>query len=83
MAKQKPLKTYISDNFPLKQLECQYFNICKYYNPETCFYNEPCDSNILLGGTYAPMRETLRVCLEDYVEVGNLKMQIKLILEEK
>ncbi|MBE3092796.1 MAG: hypothetical protein IMZ51_03955 [Chloroflexi bacterium] len=76
------MKTYISDNFPLKQLECQYFDICKCYNPEICFYNQPCEGQVIIENRWAPIRETLRACLESYIEKENLRVQIKLILEE-
>ena len=32
MAK-KSLKTYVTDTFPLDQMECQYFDICRDYKP--------------------------------------------------
>jgi len=80
--KKKPLKTYISDNFPLYKLECPYFDICKFYDPEKCFYNQSCTGQVIIENKWAPIRETLRACLEDYVAKQNLKVQIKLILEE-
>ena len=64
--------TWISDNFPLKELECQYFDICKFYDPGKCGYNTPCEE-----------RQYLRDTLEDYVSIDNLKFQIKLIIENE
>jgi len=66
------METWISDNFPLKQLECQYFDICRDYNPEKCNYTDPCD-----------LRQWFREMLEPYVTNQNLKFQIGLILNEK
>ena len=66
------MKTYISDNFPLKKLECQYFDICNDYIPGDCGFDQPCAK-----------RQLLRKHLEDYVEMDCLRVQIKLILDEK
>ena len=65
------MKTWISDNFPLKELECQYFDICKDYKPGDCGYTTHCE-----------LREWLREVLEPYVEHKNLEFQIKLIVDE-
>lgn len=65
------MKTWISDIFPLKQLECQYFDICRDYNPEKCGYDEPCE-----------LRGWLREVLEPYVAHKNLELQIGLIMDE-
>ena len=72
MEEREPIKTWISDTFPLGDLECQYFDICKHYDPKKCGFNVPCG-----------VRQDLREDLEDYVGIENLKMQIKLILKEK
>ena len=65
------MKTYISDNFPLDRLECQYFDICNDYIPDDCDFDSPCAK-----------RQLLREHLEDYVARENIKVQIKLILDE-
>ena len=65
------MRTYISDTFPLDKLECQYFEICKCYDPKLCGYSILCK-----------LRQCFRFCLEDYVGVENLKYQIGLILNE-
>ena len=64
------MKTYISDNFPLNKLECQYFEICRSYNPKYCSFDKPCE-----------IRKDLRNELESYVAIENLEFQIKLILD--
>ena len=66
------MKTYISDNFTLEKLECQYFEVCKYYDHKKCSYTRFCG-----------IRQILKTYLEDYVKEDNLKLQIKLILSEK
>jgi len=72
MEKRKPLKTYITDTFPLDKLDCQYFDICKHYDPDKCSFTSPCE-----------VRHDLKGDLENYISVQNLKIQIKLILNEK
>ena len=64
--------TWITDNFPLEELECQYFNICNDYIPKDCPFDSPCAK-----------RQLLREHLENYVATENIKFQIKLILNEK
>ena len=79
MEKRKPIKTFISDTFPLSQLECQYFDICRDYRPsndvkgknKVCSYTYPCE-----------LRNWLREVIEPYMVKNNLKMQIELILDD-
>ena len=66
------MKTWISDSFPLKQLECQYFDICKSYKPRDCNFDDECD-----------LRQELKYYLETYVAHTNLKLQIGLILDDR
>jgi len=65
------MNTWVSDNFPLKELECQYFDICRHYTPGECPYRSKC-----------PTRQTLRGSLEPYVAKENLRVQIELILDD-
>ena len=65
------MKTWISDNFELSLLECQYFDICKVYDSELCKYSTRCK-----------LRQCFRFCLEDFVAQENMKFQIGLILDE-
>ena len=76
------MKTYISDNFPLEKLECQFFDICKGYTSNLCGYNQTCPSLIVVGDRKAYVRDVLKQGLENFVEVDNLKFQIELILNE-
>ena len=71
--------SWISDNFPLYKLECQYFDICKYYEPSRCKYNQNCIAYMKLDGKYMRVRDVLRGLLEKYVEIEDLEFQIKLI----
>jgi len=66
------MKTWISDNFPLKQLECQYFDICKDYAPNKCSYTSQCE-----------LRQWFKSVIEPYMARQNLEMQIELIKDEK
>ena len=65
------MKTWISDNFELSLLECQYFDICKGYDSKLCKYSKRCK-----------LRQCFRFCLEDFVAQENMKFQIGLILDE-
>ena len=65
------MKTWISDNFPLEKLECQYFDVCRKYSPGTCSFRTKCLT-----------RQSLRRTLEPYVAKENLRVQIELILDE-
>ena len=65
------MKTWVTDNFPLKRLECQYFDICKEYDPSDCMYTDECN-----------LRQELRKYLEPYITKINMKFQIDLIVEE-
>lgn len=65
------MKTYVSDNFPLHELECQYMDICNDYDPAKCSYTSPCD-----------LRIWLREVILDRIPRKNLELQIKLIIDE-
>jgi len=71
MKSSKNMKTWVSDTFPLKKLECQYFDICKYYDPNNCMYTDPCE-----------LRNWFRDIIESYIPRKSLELQIKLIIEE-
>lgn len=74
------METWISDNFPLEKLECQYFDICKDYRPsdqvkgehDVCKYNYPCE-----------LRQWFKRVVEDYIPKKNLEIQVKLIIENR
>ena len=65
------MKTWMSDNFPLVRLECQYFNICKFYEPSKCGYSSFCEA-----------RQYLRSTLENSVGFDCMKFQIDLIIHD-
>ena len=77
--------TWINDEFDLNKLDCQYSDICKFYSPENgkCKYGEYCDIRVEVGNIEIPVREILKSCLENYVTIENLKVQIKEIVDEK
>lgn len=73
------MQTYISDNFNLSELECQYFDICRDYRPShqvkgehrVCKYDYPCE-----------LRQWFKQVIEPYMPHQNLEMQVKLILDK-
>ena len=65
------MRTWISDNFPLKRLECQYFDICKEYDPENYMFTDSCE-----------LRQWFGEVVEPYMSRTNLEMQISLIKDE-
>lgn len=78
------MRTYVSDNFPVSQLECQYFDVCKYYDGKKCKYGQHCGYGIKVGDKCViTMRDVLRHSLEDYMPEGNLKMQVWLLINGK
>lgn len=73
------MKTYISDSFPLEELECLYMDICRDYRPshqvknkrKVCSYTYPCE-----------LRTWFKEVILQRIPRKNLEMQIKLIVEE-
>jgi len=77
------MRTYITDNFPLRKLECQYFDICKYYDPKRCAYGEKCSFGLQFpDGRYILIRDVLKGLTEQFIEKKNLEFQIELILDD-
>jgi len=73
------MKTYISDNFPLQELECPYMDICRDYIPaHQCKGNPVCNYN-----SQCELRQWFREVILPRIPKKNLEMQIKLIIEEK
>jgi hypothetical protein len=74
------VKTYVTDNFPLKELECPYMDICRDYRPshqvsgknKVCKYTYPCE-----------LRQWFKKVILERVPRKNLEMQISLIVHEK
>jgi len=64
-------------------MECQYFDICKSYEPSRCKYNQNCIAYMKLGGKYMRVRDALKGLLEKYVEKENLEFQIELISDNE
>jgi len=63
------MKTYINDSFNLSLLECQFYNICRFYKPGKCNFDAPCEE-----------RQHLRRTLENYMTEDSLKFQVGLII---
>jgi len=68
----RDLPTYITDNFPMEKLQCQYKGICGYYIENDCAFDIAC-----------PIRWKLRDFLDDTVVVENLNMQIEEIISNQ
>jgi len=76
------MKTYIRDDFPLEQLECQYLMVCKFYNPNECDYGMKCSKCLDVLGNKIRLRDVYGICLEKYIYKDCMKLQIKLIRGE-
>lgn len=80
-------KTKINDQFPFDQLECQFYNVCKFFDYKTCQYDKPClySIGVIQDGKMAlvNVRYLLRKSLEEYVVNEALKFQIKQINKDK
>lgn len=74
------MKTLVTDEYNLKNLECQYFEICKYFNAKQCLYGSPCkysiDTKLENKEIKKTIRSQLKIMLEDYVTEDNLHYQI-------
>lgn len=79
----KHIDPMITDKFPLKELDCQYFEICKYYNPSKCTYDKSCTTYITITNKDKMiMRELFRKVIENYISKDCLDYQVRLIDEE-
>lgn len=79
------MKTDITDNYPyFDQLECQFYGVCKFYEPGACAFISPCKKYIEIGeGKGISLRSFLGETVEDYVKREDLKLQIDLIRDEE
>ena len=66
------MKTWVSDNFPLDLIECQYMDICSNYIPDNCQYNYSC-----------PIRNFFMEHIESYVARDCLHERIVEIIRER
>lgn len=77
------MKTWISDNFPMGLIECQFYNICSVYDPDRCGYSDKCPGRLTLeGGKMLSVRDILRKSLDDFVATETLRYEIELIVKE-
>ena len=73
----KTSPTWIIDNFlGLPYFECQYFEICKYYDEKRCNYSESCNAYLTIDKKNIRARDVLRRLVEPYVQMGALELQI-------
>lgn len=74
----------MNDAFPLSELECQYFDICKYFNSDECGYGNNCPVVYVIDSKPTiSLRGLYRRGLEPYVSLQNLEMQIKMKIEDE
>ena len=76
------METVINDDFPFEELECQYFDTCKYFNGEKCLYNVPCTSVVAQGEYITTLRKIFRKTIDEALPNACLEMQIDLIVHE-
>ncbi len=72
MTEDNPTPTYVTDNFPLGKLECQYHLVCGEYLEGDCSFDIAC-----------PVRWMLRDFLDDVVVLEDLRFQIENILDRQ
>lgn len=81
------MRTKINDKFPLMQLECQYYDVCRHYTPNLCDYSRPCPARLKfdsMGKCFSlNLRDIFRKSIEPYYPNENLRFQIELIREER
>ena len=78
------MKTYISDKFPLEKLECQFYDICRGFDPARCGYSDKCLGFLILeNDKKVRIREVLRKSLEEFVGKDTLNYEIKLIIDDE
>jgi len=75
------MKTWIKDGFPLDKLECQYFDICRYYDNKKCTYSSPCPSSLDIDKSKYSLRKIFKMITEDYAGNKNLEFQIGMIID--
>ena len=74
----------IDDEFDFSQLECQYFEVCKSFNKDSCKYNQPCRFYTTINNEpVISMRSLFRKGLENYVAKNNLKLQVQFLDEDR
>ncbi len=77
------MKTWITDNFPLSKLECQFFDECQFYLAGKCAYSDPCHTQRKYEGIEQPVRDIFRQVVAPFYVEDNERFQIRLILDEK
>jgi len=76
------METKVNDDFSLDKLECQYFDICKFYDADRCRYGNNCHYEVQYKDVIC-VRDILKGLTESFVEKSNLVFQVELILEEE
>jgi len=75
------METRVQDEFPLSLLECQFYEMCKAYDPKNCQYNKGCTKGVkftLDNGEESTVtfRKLFRSTVEPYIVVHCLEDQI-------
>lgn len=76
------MDTCINDDFPFDELECQYYDVCKFYKPQDCEYAKSCPTYLKMGEHADTLRYIYRNGLENDVAELCLRFQISLIVDE-
>lgn len=66
------MESWINDDFPFDELECQYMNICRKYQLNSCAYDASCK-----------LRQSFRKVIEKYVPNSSLDGQVESIINEE
>jgi len=70
-------------NYDEKKLECQYFDICQYFDSKDCKYSQNCQMVFNIGTEEDPrnvtVRQVIKSSLEKFVAKENIKFQVNLL----
>ena len=83
------METRVKDGFPFGELECKFYEVCKYYTPKYCDYAQPCPARVSFRSTsdlgfevYISVRKFFRDAIEPDYSNSILELQIQWIIDE-
>ena len=83
------METRVNDRFPLGELECTFYEVCKYYTPNSCDFNQPCPARLSIASSsnpefssYISLRKLFSSAIEPVYSSENLKLQVQYIVDE-
>lgn len=71
--------TWITDNFPLGELDCQFFDECQFYSVGKCDFSTPCRIQRKYEGLEQSVRTIFRQVVDPAYVIDNERFQIRLI----